>query len=235
MPDLTRRNRQPELMDQPRLGEEAHRVALRGLARVNWLSGSVRILWRPIRDLARRRPGERLRILDVAAGGGDVAIGIWRRARRHRLSVDVDGCDLSPTALACAEERARRQGAEVRFFRRDVLAEPLPDGYDVVTCSLFLHHLDEEPAVELLRRMGAVARWLVLVNDLERSTAGYRAAYIGTRLLSRSPIVHVDGPRSVEGAFTLSEARDLAERAGLQGATVERRFPFRFLLKRERG
>jgi 2-polyprenyl-3-methyl-5-hydroxy-6-metoxy-1,4-benzoquinol methylase len=234
MPDLSRRHRQPELMDQPNLGADAHRVALRALARVNFLSGSTRILWHPIRDLARKHPTERLRVLDVATGGGDVAVGLWRRAQRSRLPLEVDGCDVSPTAVACAEERARRCGAKVRFFRLDVFSDPLPDGYDVLTCSLFLHHLDEEPAVELLRRMGAAARRLVLINDLERSVAGYRAAYFGTRLLTRSRIVHVDGPMSVEGAFTLDEARQLAERAGLKGVTVERRFPFRFLLKWER-
>jgi hypothetical protein len=55
-------------------------------------------------------------------------------------------------------------------------------------------------------------------------------AYVGTRLLSASPIVHVDGPLSVAAAFTCVEAQELARRAGLEGATVARRWPFRFLL-----
>jgi hypothetical protein len=55
-------------------------------------------------------------------------------------------------------------------------------------------------------------------------------ACAGTRLLSRSPVVHVDGPRSVAAAFTPAEALDLAQRAGLTGATVVRRWPCRFLL-----
>ena len=101
----------------------------------------------------------------------------------------------------------------------------------MLTCSLFLHHLDEAEAVDLLRRMAAAARQLVLINDLRRSTAGLLLAYLGTRLLSTSPVVHTDGPLSVAAAFTLAEVRKLAAQAGLKGATVAGRWPFRFLLK----
>src|SRR5438128_111546 len=53
-------------------------------------------------------------------------------------------------------------------------------------------------------------------------------------LWSRSEVVHVDGPRSVEGAYTPEEALELAKRAGLRGATVRRSWPCRFLLSWER-
>jgi hypothetical protein len=78
--------------------------------------------------------------------------------------------------------------------------------------------------------MAAAARRLVLINDLRRSAGGWLLAYVGTRLLSASPVVHTDGPRSVAAAFTPVELRQLAERAGLAGATVVRRWPFRLLL-----
>jgi len=113
----------------------------------------------------------------------------------------------------------------------DALNDDLPAGFDIITCSLFLHHLDEPDAERLLRKLGTAAGRLVLVNDLARSRRGYLLAWAGTRILSRSPIVHVDGPLSVEGAFTPVEALDLAQRAGLSGATVRRRWPFRYLLR----
>jgi hypothetical protein len=59
-------------------------------------------------------------------------------------------------------------------------------------------------------------------------------AHVAGRILTTSDVVHVDGPRSVEGAFTMEEARALAERAGLHGATVRWRWPFRYLLKWDR-
>jgi SAM-dependent methyltransferase len=78
-----------------------------------------------------------------------------------------------------------------------------------------------------LALMARRARQLVLVNDLIRSPLGYGLAWAGTRLLSRSWIVHTDGPRSVQGAFQLAEVAAMAERAGLRGASLRRCWPER--------
>jgi SAM-dependent methyltransferase len=228
--DVHTRRREPELMDQPGLDEDRHIAALRGLERINRWSGSAAILWPAIRMQAFLARPSVLRVLDVASGAGDVAIRLWQWARAAQLLLDVAGCDCSRTALAHARRVASAQQADVHFFEWDALTGSLPEGYDVVASSLFLHHLDEEAAVGLLRRMAAAARRLVLVNDLRRTTAGLLLAYVGTRMLSASPVVHRDGPLSVAAAFTPNELRALAKQAGLAGAVVTRRWPARILL-----
>jgi 2-polyprenyl-3-methyl-5-hydroxy-6-metoxy-1,4-benzoquinol methylase len=227
---LRQRCRRPEVMDQPGLSPARHAGALRGLARINFFSGSAGTLWPPLRDLARAVAPRPLRVLDVATGGGDVPVRLWRRARREGLAVQVEGCDVSPVALEHARACAARRGAGVRFFVHDALRGEPPAGYDAAVSSLFLHHLGEEDAVAFLRWLAESAGRLVLVNDLARSWAGLALAHVGARLLSASPVVHTDGPRSVQSAFTPAEALTMAGRAGLRGATVTRRWPCRYLL-----
>jgi SAM-dependent methyltransferase len=230
---LRQRQRQPEIMDQPGLPPAEHDRALTGLARINFFSRSANILWPALIDLARDRP--RLRVLDVATGAGDLPLRLWQRARRHGLDWQVAGCDISPQAVEHAEQRAHQAGATVSFFVHDVLAGPPLPPADAVTCSLFLHHLAEDDARALLRRLARPddpeGPAVVLVNDLERSWPGLLLAHVGTRLLTRSRVVHFDGPCSVESAFTLGEAQRLAERAGLSGVRVTRRWPCRWLLE----
>ncbi|HWB08499.1 MAG TPA: methyltransferase domain-containing protein [Pirellulales bacterium] len=229
--DVNSRRREPEWMDEPALDRGLHEHALAALRRVNRLSGTAGRLWRPIHRLAAELPGNRVRVLDLASGGGDVAIALALAARRSGVSLQVDGCDVSATAVAHAEGLARRYGLDnVGFFLLDVLKADLPPAYDVVICSLFLHHLDEADAVRLLRQMAAAARHLVLVDDLRRSRFGYALAWLGCQLLTRSPVVHTDGPRSVRAAFTLAEARQLAERANLTGCRIAPHWPQRFLV-----
>jgi 2-polyprenyl-3-methyl-5-hydroxy-6-metoxy-1,4-benzoquinol methylase len=228
LPRVKHRRRQAEIMDQPGLSRERHRRALRGLERINFWSRSAGILWRPLAAMAQEAGP--VRVLDLATGAGDVPIRLWRAARRAGLPVSVEGCDVSAEAVAYAECRATEAGAGVRFFTWDALAGSLPGGYDVLVSSLFLHHLEDDQAVDLLRRMAWAAGRMVLINDLVRSQSSWLLAFAGTRLLSTSDVVHSDGLRSVEGAFTVEEARGLAVRAGLAGALVERRWPFRFLL-----
>jgi 2-polyprenyl-3-methyl-5-hydroxy-6-metoxy-1,4-benzoquinol methylase len=219
-------------MDDPALPPADHRRALAGLARNNPRTGAAKLLWPPLRALAGTvsRP---LRVLDVATGSGDIPLALAGYAARAGIRMEFAGCDISPVAVA---EATRRVAGEpnLRYFVHDVLSRPLPDGYDAVTCSLFLHHLDEPDAIHLLGAMKAAAGRFVLVNDLARGRFNYLAVAVAARVLSRSPIVHVDGPLSVRAAFTVAEMAALADRAGLTGAVVRAKFPCRQLLTWER-
>jgi SAM-dependent methyltransferase len=228
---LARRERIAERMDDPALDPADHRRALAALARINRVSDSAGVLWPAIRALARGTPGAPVRVLDVATGSGDVPRALAAKAARAGLpNLTVAGCDISPTAV----ETAARAAPGLTYFTRDAIRDPLPAGYDVVTCSLFLHHLSGDDAATLLGRMAAAAGRLVLVNDLDRSRFNYLAVWAACRVLTRSPVVRFDGPASVRSAFTAEEARALAARAGLAGVTVRRRFPCRFLLRWDR-
>jgi 2-polyprenyl-3-methyl-5-hydroxy-6-metoxy-1,4-benzoquinol methylase len=231
--DLRERHRQPEQMDQEGLDPGAHRQALLALRRVNGLSLGVAAVWPYIQNYCRARREQGLagpvRLLDLASGGGDFAIRLARRARREGLDLAVSGCDRSEFAVSHATAQAAGAGVDVSYFQLDVLSQPLPEGYDILTCSLFLHHLDEAEAIALLAAMRMAAP-LVLVDDLIRSSGGWALAYAGIRILSRSSVAHFDGPRSVEGAFTCDEVRELAIQAGWSFPEIHRRWPCRFLL-----
>ena len=157
-------------------------------------------------------------------------VALAGKARREGLPIQVDGCDISPQAVEHSRNQAEAAGVDARFFVHDALHGDLPSGYDVIMCSLFLHHLDEGDAQGVLGRMKSAARRLVLVDDLVRSRFGYTLAWVGCRLLSRSKVVHYDGPVSVAGAFRADEVASLAAKAGLDGAVVTRHWPERYLL-----
>ena len=78
--------------------------------------------------------------------------------------------------------------------------------------------------------MHRYARSLILVNDLRRSFWGWMLAHLVTRLVTRSDVVHQDGPQSVRAAFSIKEASEFARQVGISDLNVERRWPFRFLL-----
>ncbi len=198
------------------------------------LSRTAAALWPALRRQAHCQGDRPLRVLDVASGGGDVALGLWRRAQRERLALEIVGLDMSVVAVARARSLAEEEQANVEFRVGNVLDEPLPADFDAIVTSLFLHHLTWDQAVGLLAGMSHAARRLVVVSDLRRSTAGYLLAQATCRLVTRSPIVHVDGPRSVAGAFTLSEVRQMCVQADLTPIKLARSWPCRFLLSWER-
>lgn len=229
--DVQLRQCEPELMDQPELDSAAHHHALSGLSRINWWSRTAGRIWPALKELVVQHDLDKLTILDLACGGGDVALSLARLARADNIAVTLQGWDVSATAAAYASKRAARLGiSNVTFFERDALSDVVSRSFDAVICTLFLHHLSETQVVTLLQRMREAARHNVIVDDLLRTRAGYYLAWFGTRILSRSPIVHFDGPVSVQAAFSLKEIEELAEHAGLRGASITRHWPQRFLL-----
>lgn len=225
---LATRSRVAELMDDPTIDVDSHRRALRGLARLNRLSMPDRALWAAI---ARALPGRStLRLLDLACGSGDVSVALQRRARRHGVDLEVVCVDASETAVHAARDHARKAGATITVERGDALSARHSGSFDVVMCSLFLHHLDRPQALNLVRNMAIAARHLVLVEDLARGGAGLALAASVPRVVTRSAIVHEDARRSVRAAFTPREAAALAIDAGLRSVRVRRHWPARYLL-----
>lgn len=220
-------------MDDPDLDRDRHLQALQGLARVNRISLVGARLWREVADLGPTCPGG-VRVLDLACGGGDVLMDVARRARRAGAVVTLHGCDLSPVAVRRACD-SRGSEVSVEFFQRDVLEDGIPDGYHLVTSSLFLHHLSRMDVIGLLGRAAVAAEKAVLMQDLRRTRLGYLMAWIGVRTLTRSDVARVDGPRSVEGAFTLREMEAICAEAGLEGADVAPCWPQRLTVRWRRG
>ena len=93
------------------------------------------------------------RALDLGCGPGRNALHL------ASLGFQVDAVDLSPTAVAWAEERARAAGADIRFHRGDAFeltADELGGPYDLVYDSGCFHHLPPHRRVSYLALLDRV-------------------------------------------------------------------------------
>ncbi|XUL87771.1 class I SAM-dependent methyltransferase [Streptomyces galilaeus] len=93
------------------------------------------------------------RALDLGCGPGRNALHLAARG------FEVDGVDLSPTAVEWAEERARDSGVRVRFHCGDAFAltaTELPGPYDLVYDSGCFHHLPPHRRISYLALLDQV-------------------------------------------------------------------------------
>ncbi|MEQ8316976.1 MAG: methyltransferase domain-containing protein [Phycisphaerales bacterium] len=219
-----------ELMDDPALDPAEHAHALRGLARLNALSGVTRQFYPRLKRLASRldRP---LTIVDIATGSADLPVALLQRARRDGVRLAITACDISKVALENASERARAAGVELATHQLDVLNED-PLQADVMTCALFLHHLTDDQVCTVLQKMAAAANEQVLVSDLRRGPWGTALAIVIPRLTTRSYVVHVDAVRSARAALSVGEARSMTRGISEGGSwRIDRAFPARMLIQ----
>ena len=201
----------PELMDRPQPVSEALEKGLGNLVSLNRHGGSHRL----IRKFLARwfGSGNNYRVLDLATGAGDIPRVIVDWARCRDITVRIDAVDANPSTLEIAKMRSAGY-PEVRFLRGDLPGYTSREAYDLVCCSLALHHFSEEDATRLLRTCRELSNRFVLVADLERSVAALAGVQFLTALFHRDPMTRGGGLTSVRRAFSFAEFRALAEAAG---------------------
>jgi SAM-dependent methyltransferase len=215
---------QLELMDRPVDAPDELEHNLADIEFANrWLGGIAPIL------RAVRRTGART-ILDVGSGSGDVAQALVLDGRRRGFDVRATCLDRSEAMLAIAR---RRTGADERLTFVCGHGERLPfadAAFDVVTCTLALHHFEPPAARELLREMRRVARLTPIVGDLSRSRLAFAATWLYAHFTTRNRLTLHDAPLSVRRAYVPAEALALAREAGWRSPRVQREAFFRMTL-----
>jgi ubiquinone/menaquinone biosynthesis C-methylase UbiE len=212
-----------ELMDE-RVDDVGELEAnLRDIAFANARLGGSAPVVRAVHALGARR------VLDVGSGAGDVPLALVREGARRGVELHVTCLDRSEQMLAIARRSAAGDPA-LAFVRADGESLPFGDGaFDVVTCTLALHHFEPDAARALLREVRRVARISPVVCDLRRSAVAFAATWLWSRT-SRNRLTRHDAPLSVRRAYTPREALALARDAGWQRPHVRREPFFRMTL-----
>jgi 2-polyprenyl-3-methyl-5-hydroxy-6-metoxy-1,4-benzoquinol methylase len=202
---------EPELMDRPQPVTAELESDLRNLRALNRYFGSYAL----VRHFLRRwiRPGAQLNVLDLATGSGDIPRLVIDYARGVGAKATVDAIDQQSATLEIASGLSAEY-PEIDFRQGDVLSFGEDGQYDIVLCSLALHHFEEAAAVRLLQRCGRLSRRFVLVSDLRRGLLATVGVYFLTTLIYREPMTRTDARLSAERAFSFREFGSLAERAG---------------------
>ncbi len=192
----------------------------RDIQRVNrWLGGTSAIL----AALPELIPSgaTAFSLLDLATGVADIPMAVERWCDARGYDVDITATDVSPQILALAGAQVAGS-TRIRLQQADARAMPFANhAFDVVTCSLALHHFDPADAILVLRNMDRLCRTGFIVNDLRRSAVGYGASWVASRLTTRNRLTRHDAPLSIRRAYTPAELRSLLDEAGVQNAEIE--------------
>ena len=202
---------EPELMDRPQPVTPELEACLRNLVSLNRRFGSHRLVRKFLAQWLV--PDRCYRVLDLCTGMGDIPRMMVDWARAAGVTLRIDAIDASDSTLELARRGAEAY-PEIQFLRGNALTFETREAYDLVTCSLALHHFSNEDAVMLLRRCRDLSHRFVLVSDLERSLPGVIGVRLLTTFFYRLPMTRADATTSMQRAFSFAELRALAEAAG---------------------
>jgi ubiquinone/menaquinone biosynthesis C-methylase UbiE len=177
-------------------------ASLRDLDRINQWFGGVSTTEAMLRRVVQRTGKAEFSLLDVASGSGALPIMLRQRLARKKIV-------LNPTVL----DRARTHLNGTRnAVVADALTLPFANArFDIVSCALFVHHLEVPEIVRFANEALRVARLAVLINDIRRSRLTLLATYASWAVIE-SRLSRYDGPVSVRRAYTAVELRDALQR-----------------------
>jgi len=210
-----------EIMDQPQAVSDDLKIALDNIEKLNWRFGGHDL----IRHFLRRwiAPGDSVSLLDLCTGSGDIPRCVADWSRVQKSIIRIHAIDSQPSTLFIAQAKSMLY-PEITYEAADVLRFTPAEPFDIVVCSLALHHFAFSDALDLLRRIRGFARRGVVVADLARSDFGIVGIYLLTGFLVRHPMNKFDGRLSIRRAFSFRELAAAAVEAGWSGFG-HRRFP----------
>jgi Methyltransferase domain len=194
----------PEILDSDACSPSEAQAVLAAIGRVNRWFGGVATTQKMVHRVAEAAGVKRLSLLEVAAGSGEAPEIVRQRLGRQGIVLDVTLLDLVHSHLSGSNHDLRKSAGKNRIVG-NALTLPFKDGaFDVISCSLFAHHLSPQELLLFLREALRVSRRAVLINDLVRHPLHLAAAYAGFPIIWNR-VAWLDGLTSVRRSYVPSE------------------------------
>lgn len=230
MPDKFKiRSVEKELLDEADIPAGLLFKNLRELDILNRTMGGHAISLSGIKQLVTD-PHKTYHIVDLGCGSGDALKEMADWARSNNYDLKLTGVDRNPDVIGYLEEHCARYPEITgivadyqEYFNEN-------NSIDVIHCSLFCHHLDNEELVRLFTCIRKNVKTGFVINDLQRKWLAYYSAWFFTRLLNGTELSKNDGPVSVLRGFSPGELEQLLGKSGLTQYTIRKKWLFRYLI-----
>jgi len=226
--DTTKRSLEPEIMDDFDLQGKELEKTLEDLENINaWLGGN-HISIDGLKQLGLSKRKEIL-IADVGCGNGAMLRRIARWGRKNGYQLKLIGIDANTFAVGIAEDLSLEY-PEISFRAQNIFSEDFRNSrFDVILCTLTLHHFKDSQIPEILHQFYDQARVAVIFNDLQRSATAYRLFQLFCAVFVRNEIARKDGLISILRGFKKADIHKYMQAINVNTYSVQWKWAFRYL------
>jgi hypothetical protein len=226
--DTSSRSSAAEMMDDFTIEGSVLRDTLDKLETINRLLGGNSVTLKGLKKiLLKSSKTKTITIVDLGCGHGDILRDVAKFGRKNSYKFKLIGIDANNAAIDYAKALSKDY-PELSFETIDVFSEDFKkQKYDVVLCTLFLHHFKNNEIIPFLKSTVQKASIGVIVNDLQRhKLAYYLFKMIG--LFIKNKMVREDGLTSVLRAFKRNELEAILTKTGVN-FSIQWKWAFRYL------
>lgn len=225
------RTKEIEIMDDFSLEGEELRDALDKIAGINHLLGGNGLTLNGVKQLlkkAKRNVPETITIADIGCGNGDMLRMLARYGKEHAIAFRLIGVDANAFTINYARSLSADY-TNIEYQCIDIFSSDFRNlKYDIVLCTLTLHHFADEEIVDIITTFNENAALGIVVNDLHRSKAAYVLFKVICTLFKLNRMSREDGLVSILRGFKKRELVYFSEKIQLDKYTINWKWAFRY-------
>lgn len=218
-----------EIMDDFSLEGEVLRDALDKIAKINQLLGGNQLTLQGVQSLMNNISlNKEITIVDVGCGNGDMLRALAEYASNNNLNFKLIGIDANQFTINHAKELSK-QYQNITYQCEDIFDKKFKDlKYDIVLCTLTLHHFKDAEIIKLVSVFNENARIGIVINDLQRSALAYRLFQGLCFVFRLNKMSKEDGLVSILRGFKKEELENFSKRLNLKKYSIQWKWAFRY-------
>lgn len=219
----------PEIMDDFNIKGDVLKDALDKIARINHLLGGNKLTLNGVKKLLRKVSGQNLiKIVDVGCGNGDMLRRLADYGLQKNLNLELIGVDANTFTIDYAA--ALSSGYEnINYTCEDIFSKSFSElKYDIVLCTLTLHHFKKDEILSLLDTFYGNAKLGFVINDLHRNVLAYRLFQALCFVFRLNEMSRKDGLTSILRGFKKQELIDFSKKLKFKKYSIEWKWAFRY-------
>jgi len=223
------RSDEPEIMDDFALEGEILRDALDKIAKINQLLGGNQLTLLGIKELIKSIPKKAsITIVDVGCGNGDMLRTLAKYGLKQNLNFRLIGIDANDFTINHAKKLSENY-RNIEFLCEDIFNPSFAEmKYDIVLCTLTLHHFKDKEIVKLMSIFNANSSIGIVINDLHRSSIAYRLFQSLCFVFQLNTMSKQDGLISILRGFKKYELIRFSKELNFKNYTINWKWAFRY-------
>ena len=223
------RTNESEIMDDFALEGETLRDALDKIAKINRLLGGNRLTLQGVQQLLKGVAKDKaITIVDIGCGNGDMLRALAEYGKQEQYCFNLIGIDANSFTISHAKTLSAAY-ANISYQCEDIFeAEFKTLQYDIVLCTLTLHHFKDEEILSLVKVFYQNASIGIVINDLQRSAMAYRLFQALCFVFQLNEMSREDGLVSILRGFKKAELEQYSKTLQLKKYTIQWKWAFRY-------
>ncbi len=217
-----------ELMDDPNMQLSTLKEAYEDINKCNHLLGGDSITIDGVWELVQKDTKKSYTILDMGCGDGTILRKLSDFLSKNNVSHVMTGIDLREDVLTIAREKSVSY-PQIKFEKIDILKADDSFACDIIINTLTMHHFGEERISQFLEQFVRLAKWGIVINDLQRSRLAYVLFKIFSFFFISTHVAKVDGLISISKGFIREDLKQLSKKIPDVIHKIQWKWAFRYV------